>query len=435
MRNFSNQNSGNSGNSGSSSHRSSGSGNSGKPSGGQRSGYQGQNRGPGGQGGQSSGYNRENREHRGGENRGGGGEHRGGEHRVGGGGYRGNNRNDRGEHRGGENRSGGGEHRGGEHRGERHGGNFRPGPRHEGGNRHERHERSERGEGGYRGSSWVEVTGRTVEEALEEACRRFNVTKADLKSEVLEEGSKGFLGIGSKPSKVKISLKPSAVPPFAEGVLSRLLRGMSLPDKVQLQKDEDGNTILNIMGPSSGTLIGRHGHTLEALQYLVSKVVQRMTGDEKSIVIVDVESYLERQKEKLKELAVNLAQKAKETGVEIPMRPMSSKDRRVVHMTLKDHEHVTTESRGEGLRRKVVIVPKVKAPEVTPAAAAAAAAAGDVEAGSTPAPVDEEKQPVVRNQPIAPSAVLPPVEDNQPDFGNQVPKEPEIDDNVGNRVP
>ena len=116
------------------------------------------------------------------------------------------------------------------------------------------------------------------------------------------------------------------------------------------------------------------------LQYLVSKVVQRMTGDEKSIVIVDVENYLERQKDKLKELAVNLAQKAKETGVEIPMRPMSSKDRRVVHMTLKEHEHVTTESRGEGLRRKVVIVPKVKA-EVTPAAAAAAAAAGDVEAG------------------------------------------------------
>ena len=220
------------------------------------------------------------------------------------------------------------------------------------------------------------MTGRTAEDAIEEGAKRFNVSKNDMKTEVLDEGSKGFLGIGSKPAKVKMSLKSSAVPAFAEGILSRLLRGMSLPDKVKLQKDADGITVLNIQGPSSGTLIGRHGHTLESLQYLVSKVVQRMTGEEKSIIIVDVESYLERQTEKLKELAVSLALKAKETGVEIPMRPMSSKDRRVVHMTLKDHEHVTTESRGEGLRRKVVIIPKVKATEVTPEAAAAAEAAG-----------------------------------------------------------
>ncbi len=291
----------------------------------------------------------------------------------------------------------------------------------------------------------MEVTGRTSEDAIEEASRRFNVGKADLKTEVLDEGSKGFLGIGSKPAKVKISLKPSAVGPFAEGILSRLLRGMSLPDTVKIQKDTDGNTILNIMGPSSGTLIGRHGHTLEALQYLVSKTVQRMTGDEKSIIIVDVESYLERQKEKLKELAVNLAQKAKETGVEIPMRPMSSKDRRVVHMTLKDHEHVTTESRGEGLRRKVVIIPKVKAPEVTPEAAASAAAAGDVAPDSTVPPEDsqpvasnrpfEERQPVVHNQP---PAVMPmsvdQASENKPEPGNAIPKEKQVDDSIGNRA-
>jgi spoIIIJ-associated protein len=291
----------------------------------------------------------------------------------------------------------------------------------------------------------VEITGRTPEDAIDEAARRFNVTKNDMKTEVLEEGSKGFLGIGSKPAKVKMSLKSTAVPAFAEGILSRLLRGMSLPDTVKVQKDTDGNTVLNIMGPSSGTLIGRHGHTLEALQYLVSKVVQRMTGEEKSIIIVDVESYLERQTEKLKELAVNLAQKAKETGVEIPMRPMSSKDRRVVHMTLKDHEHVTTESRGEGLRRKVVIVPKVKAPEVTPEATAAAEAAGSAAPEATIPPEDaqpvvanqpvaprEDAQPIVRNQPVAPSAVI--HDSNVPDHGNQIPTEKEIDDSIGNRV-
>jgi spoIIIJ-associated protein len=223
--------------------------------------------------------------------------------------------------------------------------------------RPERHERQERTEGYQRGSSWVEVYGRTAEEAIDEAAKRFNVSRNDLKTELVDEGNKGFLGIGSKPAKVRVALKPSTVMPFAEGVLVRLLRGMDLPDAVKSRKDEDGNLILNIEGPSSGTLIGRHGHTLDSLQYLVAKVVQRLTGDERSIIVVDVENYLERQKDKLKELAVNLAEKAKETGVDIPMRPMSSKDRRIVHLTLKEHEHVTTESQGEGLRRHVVVVP------------------------------------------------------------------------------
>lgn len=414
MRNFSNQPGGKP------------SGNTSRPSG-NRGGYKGQ--------GGGGGHYRDQREGR--DNR---------EHRSSGGassGYRGGNRYER------EDRPRGDR---GEHR---YGGNRPGGPGHSGGNRYERHEprhgreerpRFERPEGqhGPRGSSWVEVTGRTVEEALEEASRRFNVNQADLKSETVEEGSKGFLGIGSKPAKVKISLKPSAVPPFAEGVLSRLLRGMSLPDKVKIQKDEDGNTVLNILGPSSGTLIGRHGHTLESLQYLVSKVVQRVTGDERSIVIVDVENYLERQKDKLKELAVNLAQKAKETGVEIPMRPMSSKDRRVVHLALKDHEHVTTESRGEGLRRKVVIVPKVKAEAASAQAAPAAEAnltspgqgeaAPTVEPGNV-APVETKKDDsAMDSQPIVSVEPAPHSSEDGPEPGNMVPKEPDIDDNVGNRV-
>jgi spoIIIJ-associated protein len=311
-------------------------------------------------------------------------------------------------------------------RGNRSYGGGRP-ERHE---RHERHERTERPEGAPRGNSWVEVAGRSVEEALEEASRRFNVNQADLKTEVKEEGSRGFLGIGSKPAVVRISLKSHAVPPFAEGVLSRLLRGMGLPDKVRMKKDEDGNTVLNIEGPSSGTLIGRHGHTLESLQYLVAKTVQRITGDEKSIVIVDVENYLERQKDKLRELANNLAQKAKETGVEVPMRPMSSKDRRIVHLTLKDHEHVTTESRGEGLRRKVVIIPKVKA-EPKPEGSSSTSSEG-----SKPGIDLDETQPVVPNQPVSALAQIeePAHSEDQPQPGNEAPREPDLDDDIGNRV-
>jgi len=383
MRNFSNQNSGKPG--------------YGKPS------------------GNSGGYNRESR--------------------PSGGGYRGGNRSDNRPDRG-------------DNRGERRpsSGNYRPSSStsrpYQSRPRNDRPERHERSEGHYSprtGGSWVEVTGRSVEEAIEAAARRFNVNTDALKTEVVEEGAKGFLGIGSKPAKVKISLKPQSVAPFAEGVLSRILRGMSFPDTVKIQKDSDGNPVLNIQGPSGGTLIGRHGHTLEALQYLVSKVVQRMTGDEKTIIVVDVENYLERQKDKLRELAVNLAQKARETGTEIPMRPMSSKDRRVVHLALKDHEHVTTESRGEGLRRKVVIVPKVKAVVAPPAEATAATeAVGNTapvpeavhsdapeETWSTPEPGN--KAPV-ENQPIA-------VKDEaQPEPGNTVPPVPEVDDSIGNRV-
>ncbi|SRR5579871_4237284 len=393
------------------------------------------------QGGRPSGHSSKPSGNRGGyKGQGGGGHYRdrdgqGNREHRGGGGYRDGNREGNREHRG-----GGGYRDGNREGGNRYGGNRSGSQGHSGGNRHERHEhrpdrgdkpRFERQEGQPhpRGSSWVEISGRTVEEALEEAGRRFNVSQADLKSETVEEGSKGFLGIGSKPAKIKISLKASAVPNFSEGVLSRLLRGMSLPDKVKIQKDEDGNTVLNIEGPSSGTLIGRHGHTLEALQYLVSKAVQRMTGDERSIVIVDVENYLERQKDKLKELAVNLAQKAKETGVEIPMRPMSSKDRRVVHLALKDHEHVTTESRGEGLRRKVVIVPKVKAENASPETVAAAEAAGNV------APAEEEvKEEISDSQPVLPAEPVSHASEEGPEPGNAVPKERELDDNIGNRV-
>lgn len=382
MRNFSNQ--------------SSGKPSSGKPSSGNRGGGY---KGPGG------GFNRDSRPSSRPSGNREGGEHRGPRS----GGYRGNSTNSNG------NRFD-----------SRPSGNRRPfgnnssyGNRPVRQDRPERHERQERTEGYQRGSSWVEVYGRTPEEAIEEAAKRFNVSKSDLKTELVNEGNKGFLGIGSKPAKVRVALKPSAVMPFAEGVLVRLLRGMDLPDGVKSRKDEDGNLILNIEGPSSGTLIGRHGHTLDSLQYLVAKVVQRLTGDERSIIVVDVENYLERQKDKLKELAVNLAQKAKETGVDIPMRPMSSKDRRIVHLTLKEHEHVTTESQGEGLRRHVVVVPKVKAVAAQPAAVTpeGAVAMEGVEPGNI-APVEHNE--------VAPV--------DGPEPGNLVPPEPTIDDNIGNRV-
>ncbi len=293
-----------------------------------------------------------------------------------------------------------------------------------GANRPNRFERSElqgeRNVSHRSNGAWLEVEGKTAEVALQEASKRFGIQVNDLKSETVDEGAKGFLGIGSKPAKIRIALKAPAIPSYAEACLAQLLKGMSLPDTVKVLKDSDGNTVLNILGPSGGTLIGRHGHTLEAMQYLVNKMVQRLTGDERTLVIVDVESYLERQKDKLKEMAMSLAQKAKETGVEVPLRPMSSKDRRVVHLTLKDHEHVTTESRGEGLRRKVVIVPKVKSEPKNIIPEPAQVAKDELVQLNAPVGNDlEEKQPIVGEQ---------------PEPGNIIVPEKELDDNIGNRV-
>lgn len=282
------------------------------------------------------------------------------------------------------------------------------------------------------GRGWVEVTGRTVEEAREEAVKRFNTQADQMRIEVLDEGSRGFLGLGSKPARLKVSLKSAATLTYAQAVLERTLRAMELPDKVELKKDSEGNNVLDVVGPSGGILIGRHGQTLESLQYLVSKIVQRTNDDERSLVVIDIEGYRERQREKLRETALNFAKKAAESGQVVSLQPMNSRDRRIVHLTLRDHADVTTQSTGEGLRRRVTIVPKH--PKVTAEIAAETPAEhlpeavvgepGNAAPAAAPAPVE-----ALGNQ-APPQAPEP--SDN---MGNSAPTpEPDVDDNIGNRV-
>ncbi len=271
------------------------------------------------------------------------------------------------------------------------------------------------------GRGWVEVSGRTVEEAREEALRRFNTQPDLMRIEVLDEGSRGFLGLGSKPARLKVSLKPSASLDYAQAVLERTLRAMGLPDTVSRKKDSEGNTVLDVAGPSGGILIGRHGQTLESLQYLVSKIVQRTCDDERSLIVIDIEGYRERQTEKLRETALNFAKKAEESGQTVSLQPMNSRDRRVVHLTLRDHAEVTTQSTGEGLRRRVMIVPKH--PKVTEEIAA-----------QTPA---EHLPEAVVGEPgnVAPPPAPANITEEADSVGNLVPPEgPAPDDNIGNRA-
>ncbi len=266
------------------------------------------------------------------------------------------------------------------------------------------------------GRGWVEVTGRTVAEAKEEAARRFGVGADQMRVEVVDEGSRGFLGLGSKPARVKVSLKGVAVPVYADAVLSRILRGMGLPDKVNRKKDSEGNTVLDVVGPSGGLLIGRHGQTLECLQYLVSKIVQKTCDDDRSLVVIDIEGYRERQKEKLAETALSMAKKAAESGQTVTLQPMSSRERRLVHLALRDHADVTTQSTGEGLRRRVMIVPK----RPTPPPEIANPGASE---GTTPS-VDPGNQAPLESVPEIPETA-----------GNLVPPPPpDVDDNIGNKA-
>jgi spoIIIJ-associated protein len=124
--------------------------------------------------------------------------------------------------------------------------------------------------------------------------------------------------------------------------------------------DDGERVILDAHGAESGLVIGKKGATLDALQYLVNRIVFKTPG-ERPLVVVDAEGYRGRREDTLVDLAKRLAEKAERSGRPVPAEPMSAHDRRIVHMALADHPAVTTESEGEGPSRRVVIFPKKRA--------------------------------------------------------------------------
>lgn len=211
----------------------------------------------------------------------------------------------------------------------------------------------------------VEKTGRTVEEAVEAALKELDASRDQCEIEILDEGNKGFLGLlGGKPARVRVTLRESAghaqveqARAFLEGVLSR----MGLVAAVETRTDEDGVVHMNITGSELGTIIGRRGQTLDALQYLVNVVGNRQAAAGSGSwvrIVLDAEGYRERRAETLRQLAHRMAEKAVARGRRIRLEPMSAHERRVVHLALKDHPKVETQSDGEEPFRRVIIVPK-----------------------------------------------------------------------------
>jgi len=222
-----------------------------------------------------------------------------------------------------------------------------------------------------------EFEGKTTEEAIENAARKLNLPVEDLNVDIIEPGSAGIFGlVGGRKAKIKVTLKSTPEPgetdereesvepletdelQFARETLTKILS--LIPVEATIRADRiDGKINLNIVGDRSGLLIGRKGKTLDALQYLVSKIVNK-TFDKKVNVIIDSEDYRKRREDSVTQLALKMGEKAKRIKKPVMMNPLNPHDRRLVHLALKDDEDLETRSRGQGLLKKVVIIPKGK---------------------------------------------------------------------------
>jgi len=207
--------------------------------------------------------------------------------------------------------------------------------------------------------STLEIEEKSVEDAITAACERLKLPREQLIIEILSKGSSGIFGIvGAKKAKIRVTAK---VPPLeaaaerAKEILSEILRHVDLPTVIEKEARED-YIYLNIISNGSGLLIGKRGKTLNALQYLVTKLLQREV-DENISVVVDTENYRSKREVSLTELAQQLSDKVKKSHRPLTTGPMNAQDRRIIHLALKEDQEVRTKSKGEGNLRRVVIYP------------------------------------------------------------------------------
>jgi spoIIIJ-associated protein len=255
----------------------------------------------------------------------------------------------------------------------------------------------------------VEFKGKNIEKALEKASAKLKIPKNEIKYDILSYGSSGIFGLaGTKKARIRVNLthetenmesdavgetevpaanaavvpeNPAEGPGAAEnqagrypasdrflqeaieigrGVLQRIVDEITSDAQITVGMDSE-RVQYNVAGGNPAILIGKRGQTLEAIQSLVEKVVNKHRANDNRIrVQVDIEGYLETRRENLEQLAHRLAEKAQRIRKPISMGHMSAHDRRIVHLALKDNPRVNTKSRGEGYLRKLVIFPKRK---------------------------------------------------------------------------
>ena len=201
----------------------------------------------------------------------------------------------------------------------------------------------------------IEKTGKTVEEAINNSLSELNLTRDKVDVEVLDEGNRGLFGLlGSRLAKVKVTVKYDYALE-AKSFLRQILDNMDIKAEINVEDTENGLKI-NMTGPDMGILIGYRGETLDALQYLISLVINKSkTSTEYKRVILDTENYRQKREETLIKLANRIAIKARNQKRNVVLEPMNPYERRIIHSALQDNPYVTTRSEGEEPYRKVVV--------------------------------------------------------------------------------
>jgi spoIIIJ-associated protein len=217
----------------------------------------------------------------------------------------------------------------------------------------------------------VEATGETVGEAKWSALRELErlqpgIDKSAVRFQVLSEGERGLLGVGYSPARVVavVGAPTQPPPPREESALAADVRevvqvivgSIGGPVRVEVEESEDGVAV-SCAGPDLGVLIGKHGQTIDAIQYLVNAVVARSYPDSRKDVIVDAAGYRERRRAALESLAVRSAERALATGAPVELDPMTAVERKLVHLRLQDYAGVETTSEGAEPNRYVVVAP------------------------------------------------------------------------------
>jgi len=211
-----------------------------------------------------------------------------------------------------------------------------------------------------------EFEGKTTEEAIENACRQLKLTKEEIDVEIIEPGSAGIFGlVGGRKAKVKVTTTGKEPEPveetngvaIAKDALENILTLIPMEGTTVSAAQNDGTIALNIEGDTSGLLIGRKGRTLDALQFIVNKIVNKAL-EKRTQVVVDSENYRQRRRDSLIQMGMRMGEKAKNIGKPVVTNLLNPHDRRIVHMALRDDESLDTKSRGEGILKKILIIPK-----------------------------------------------------------------------------
>lgn len=204
---------------------------------------------------------------------------------------------------------------------------------------------------------FIEVTAKTVDDAITESLVKLGTTSDKIEYEVIEKGSNGFLGIGSKMAKIRVR-KKSDVEDFVRDFLEDVFRAMDMEVEIMITKSDDGKNVdVELKGREMGVLIGKRGQTLDSLQYLTNLAVGKQVNEYVKVKL-DTEDYRKRRRETLENLARNIAYKVKRTKRPVSLEPMNPFERRVIHSALQNDRYVSTHSEGEEPYRHVVVTLK-----------------------------------------------------------------------------